>query len=60
MFRALCVALAMGGLTFLEACNISLSEKFFSYRIFINNPLLVHGGVFLENTELFKNYKEPS
>ena len=48
MFRALCVALAMGGLTFLEACNISLSKTFFSYKIFINNPLLVHGGVFLE------------
>ena len=60
MFRALCVALAMGGLTFLEACNISLSKTFFSYKIFINNPLLAHGGVSLENTELFENHKEPS
>ena len=60
MVRALCVALAMGGLTFLEACNISLSKTFFSYKIFINNPLLAHGGVSLENTELFENHKEPS
>ena len=45
MFRALCVALAMGGLTFLEACNISLSKTFFSYKIFINNPLLAQSGV---------------
>ena len=45
MFKALCVALAMGGLTFLEACNISLSETFFSYKIFINNPLLAQSGV---------------
>ena len=48
MFRALCVAYAMEGLTFLEAGNISLSKTFFSCNIFISDPLLAHGGVYLD------------
>ena len=31
MFRALCIAYAMEGLTFLEAGNIPLSKTLFSY-----------------------------
>ena len=45
MFRALCIAYAMEGLTFLKAGNISLSKTFFSCNIFISDPLLAHGGV---------------
>ena len=48
MFRALCVAYAMEGLTFLKAGNISLSKTFFSCNIFISDPLLAHGGVYLD------------
>ena len=48
MFRALCIAYAMEGLTFLKAGNISLSKTLFSCNIFISDPLLAHGGVSLD------------
>ena len=48
MFRALFIAYAMEGLTFLEAGNISLSKTFFFYYFFISDPLLTHGGVSLD------------
>ena len=48
MFRALRIDYAIEGLTFLEAGNISLSKTFFSYQFFISDPLLAHGGVYLD------------